>query len=258
MQGEDLSKEDFAKRMVDMNQGTWKLSQLKKLTFEEIKEKFDKLVKQIDTFVPMGLEATKARMKRYSEELQTGTSKKQNTVDDSGFAELQEKVAAKDVPVIEEKARIQRLIKKKTWKQLMLSLWLLNLLMWLIGRYFSKVKEVYQIIRANGADTIYMSFGVMLKGITRDDLTELYRLVMQKYGVNRPEDVYEKRYYDSCGVDCLTLEATVIYMLTERKYPLSFDVCQAMPDMKLQGGKQNEECYQLLKLIEKQSKKTLP
>ncbi|GKB90193.1 putative ribonuclease H-like domain-containing protein, partial [Tanacetum coccineum] len=33
------------------NQGTWKLSQLKKLKFEEIKEEFDKLVKQVDTFV---------------------------------------------------------------------------------------------------------------------------------------------------------------------------------------------------------------
>ncbi|GKE78691.1 hypothetical protein Tco_1544811 [Tanacetum coccineum] len=138
MHGEDLSEEDFAKRMVDMinqrkkyfaeerakakkskpmtqtqlrtfmsnylkNLRAWKLSQLKKLTFEEIKEKFDKLVNQIDTFVPMGLEATKARMKRYSEELQRGISKKQKTVDDLGFVELQEKVAAKDVPVTEEK-----------------------------------------------------------------------------------------------------------------------------------------------------------
>ncbi|GJS04451.1 hypothetical protein Tco_0320959 [Tanacetum coccineum] len=33
------------------NQGTWKLSQLKKLKFEEIKEEFDKLVQQIDTFI---------------------------------------------------------------------------------------------------------------------------------------------------------------------------------------------------------------
>ncbi|GKE71437.1 hypothetical protein Tco_1529509, partial [Tanacetum coccineum] len=86
------------------NQGTWKLSQLKKLTFEEIKEKFDNLVNQIDTFVPMSLEATKVRMKRYSEELQTWTSKKQKTVDDSGSGKLQEKVAAKDVSVTEEKA----------------------------------------------------------------------------------------------------------------------------------------------------------
>ncbi|GKB33434.1 hypothetical protein Tco_0872835 [Tanacetum coccineum] len=52
------------------NQGTWKLSQLKKLKFEEIKEEFEKLVKQIDTFVPINIEATKAQLKRYGEELQ--------------------------------------------------------------------------------------------------------------------------------------------------------------------------------------------
>ncbi|GJU33821.1 putative ribonuclease H-like domain-containing protein [Tanacetum coccineum] len=81
--GKDLPEQDFAKRMVDMvnqrkkhfaeerakakrnkpmtqsqlriymsnylkNQGTWKLSQLKKLKFEEIKEEFDKLVQQIE------------------------------------------------------------------------------------------------------------------------------------------------------------------------------------------------------------------
>ncbi|GKG06310.1 ribonuclease H-like domain-containing protein, partial [Tanacetum coccineum] len=51
------------------NQGTWKLSQLKKLKFEEIKEEFEKLVKQIDTFVPINIEATKAQLKRYGEEL---------------------------------------------------------------------------------------------------------------------------------------------------------------------------------------------
>ncbi|GKC31896.1 hypothetical protein Tco_1039190, partial [Tanacetum coccineum] len=89
--GQDLHEQDFVKRMVDMvNQrkkhfaeerakatnplqarGTWKLSQLKKLKFEEIKEEFDKLVQQIDTFVPINLEATKAKLKRYGEELQT-------------------------------------------------------------------------------------------------------------------------------------------------------------------------------------------
>ncbi|GJZ37532.1 hypothetical protein Tco_0583723 [Tanacetum coccineum] len=109
--GKDLPEQDFAKRMVDMvnqrkkhfvkerakakrnkpmtqsqlriymsnylkNQGTWKLSQLKKLKFEEIKEEFDKLVQQIDTFVPINLEATKEKLKRYGEELQIKTSKK--------------------------------------------------------------------------------------------------------------------------------------------------------------------------------------
>ncbi|GJT54277.1 putative ribonuclease H-like domain-containing protein [Tanacetum coccineum] len=49
-----------------------------------------------------------------------------------------------------------------------------------------------EIIRANGADTVYMSFGAMLKDFIREDLIELYRLVMQKYGTNRPEDVYDR------------------------------------------------------------------
>ncbi|GKB91687.1 hypothetical protein Tco_0963959 [Tanacetum coccineum] len=59
------------------NQGTWKLSQLKKLKFEEIKEEFDKLVQQIDTFVPINLEATKAKLKRYGDGSEQRTSKKQ-------------------------------------------------------------------------------------------------------------------------------------------------------------------------------------
>ncbi|GJR41405.1 hypothetical protein Tco_1217089 [Tanacetum coccineum] len=97
--GKDLPEEDFAKRMVEMvnqrkkhfaeekakakrdkpmtqlqlrtymsnylkNQGTWKLSQLKKLSFEEIKEEFDKLVHQIGTFVPMESEASVKRQEK--------------------------------------------------------------------------------------------------------------------------------------------------------------------------------------------------
>ncbi|GKB94084.1 hypothetical protein Tco_0980221 [Tanacetum coccineum] len=110
MLGSDLQGEDFAKKMVDLvnqrkkyfaeerarakrnkpmtqsqlktymmnylkNQGTWKLSQLKNLSFEEVKEEFDKLVKQVESFAPINFEATKASLKRFGEELQTKTSK---------------------------------------------------------------------------------------------------------------------------------------------------------------------------------------
>ncbi|GJX16547.1 hypothetical protein Tco_0217379 [Tanacetum coccineum] len=92
MLGSELQGEDFAKKMVDLvnqrkkyfaeerarakrnkpmtqsqlktymmnylkNQGTWKLSQLKNLSFEEVKEEFDKLVKQVESFAPMNFEA---------------------------------------------------------------------------------------------------------------------------------------------------------------------------------------------------------
>ncbi|GJS03986.1 ribonuclease H-like domain-containing protein [Tanacetum coccineum] len=83
-------------------------------------------------------------------------------------------------------------------------------------------KSVYQIVRENGTDIVYINFGAMLKDITRDDLTELYRIVMNRYGMNGLRMSLEK-------------------------------VCKAMLDKKLQGGKPDEDCYKLLKMMEKQA-----
>ncbi|GKE70354.1 hypothetical protein Tco_1528426, partial [Tanacetum coccineum] len=74
MLGSELQGEDFAKKMVDL--GTWKLSQLKNLSFEEVKEEFDKLVKQVESFTLINFEATKSSLKRFGEELQTKTPKR--------------------------------------------------------------------------------------------------------------------------------------------------------------------------------------
>ncbi|GJX63040.1 retrovirus-related pol polyprotein from transposon TNT 1-94 [Tanacetum coccineum] len=325
--GKDLHEQDFAKRMVDMvnqrkkhfaeerakakrnkpmtqsqlriymsnylkNQGTWKLSQLNKLSFEEIKEEFDKLVQQIDTFVPMDFEATKAKLKRYGEELQTKTSKKQK-IDDKDVPAIGEKVV--EVKEEEPVKRTGKRKKQKARKGISVdknaqgdsetdkeeSVEAMNptplttksdsVVNWKI--FQQGQRSIYQIMRANGADTVYMSFGAMVKDFTREDLIELYRLVMQKYGTNRPEDAYDRvlwsdlrtmfdpplnedaiwslplqqkmvswRYYDKCEVHCLTLEACTIYMLADRKYPLSKEACQVMLKMKLLDGKMNEVC----------------
>ncbi|GKB79127.1 hypothetical protein Tco_0946022, partial [Tanacetum coccineum] len=48
------------------------------------------------------------------------------------------------------------------------------------------------------------------------------------------------RYYDKCEVHCLTLEACTIYMLADRKYPLSKEACQVMLEMMLLEGKNDE------------------
>ncbi|GJX35347.1 hypothetical protein Tco_0246904 [Tanacetum coccineum] len=42
-------------------------------------------------------------------------------------------------------------------------------------------------------------------------------------------------------------------MLIARKYPLPAEVCKAILDKKLQGGKPDKDCYKLLKMIEKQA-----
>ncbi|GKA86968.1 hypothetical protein Tco_0808679 [Tanacetum coccineum] len=299
------------------NQSSWKMAQLKKLTFEELKVEFEKLMRSIKSFVPMRSEE---RVKRAGVQLEQESSKKQ-------------KIAVEDVPVTEEKVEvvkkeepIKRTGKRKKQKArkgthadktakheaeedmealvkgndtdsssgtdipvsvVPVAIKPPSIANWKIIKLGNK--GVYQIIREDGTYITYINFGAMLKSISRDDLTELYRLVMQKYGTNRPEDEYERvfwgdlktmfdpplstdpvwnlpyqqkmlrwRYYDTCRVHCLTLESANIYMLTERRYPIPADVCQAMLDKKLQGDKKDEACYQLLKLIEKQAQNKLP
>ncbi|GJU38974.1 hypothetical protein Tco_1191931 [Tanacetum coccineum] len=56
-------------------------------------------------------------------------------------------------------------------------------------------KGVYQIVREDGTDIVYINFGAMLKSISRDDLTELYRIVMNRYGLDGPEDKLEKGFW---------------------------------------------------------------
>ncbi|GJU84665.1 hypothetical protein Tco_1292211 [Tanacetum coccineum] len=307
MLGSDLQGEDFAKKMVDL--GTWKLSQLKNLIFEEVKEEFDKLVKQVESFAPINFEATKDSLKRF--ELQTKTAKKLK-FDDESTQPTEEKVEEDkdDKPTKKTGKRRKQIARKGLHTDLdkddsedsdeasekddstsgtkipinpvpvaIKSPSIANYKIIKQGR-----KGVYQIVRENGTDMVYISFGAMLTDISRDDLTELYRIVMRKHGMNEPEDEFEKvlweylknmfeeplstdsiwslpgqqrlicwRYYDACRVHCLNLESVDIYMLIERKYPLSAEVCKAMLDKKLQGGKPDEDCYKLLKMMEKQA-----
>ncbi|GJW21732.1 hypothetical protein Tco_0032354 [Tanacetum coccineum] len=245
MLGSDLQGEDFAKKMVDLvnqrkkyfaeerarakrnkpmtqsqlktymmnylkNQGTWKLSQLKNLSFEEVKEEFDKLVKQVESFAPINFEATKASLKRFGEELQTKTTKRLkddeakdaepakksgkrrkqmarkglhtdlDKDDSEGSDEVSEqddsvsgtKIPINPVPVAMKSPSIAtyKIIKQGE-------------------------KGVYQIVREDGTDIVYINFGAMLKDISRDDLTELYRIVMNRYGMDGPEDELEKVFW---------------------------------------------------------------
>ncbi|GJS07599.1 hypothetical protein Tco_0364395 [Tanacetum coccineum] len=332
MLGSELQGEDFAKKMVDLvnqrkkyfaeerarakrnkpmtqsqlktymmnylkNQGTWKLSQLKNLSFEEVKKEFDKLVKQVESFAPINFEATKASLKRFGEELQIKTPKRLKD-DEAKDAEptkksgkrrkqMARKGLHKDLDDSEDSDEVGEQEEFVTGKRIPINPVPVAMKTPSIATY--KIikqgeKGVYQIVREDGTDIVYINFGAMLKAISRDDLTELYRIVMNRYGMDGPEDELEKvfwkylknmfeeplstdpiwselgqqkiiswRYYDTCRVHCLNLESMDVYMLSERKYPLSAEVCQTMLKMKLLDGKMNEDCYKMLKMMEKQA-----
>ncbi|GKA77540.1 hypothetical protein Tco_0784001 [Tanacetum coccineum] len=245
-----LEKEEVAKQ-VHLDS----ISSSKKLNFEEVKAEFEKLVKQLDTYVTMNFEATKESLKRFGEVLQTKTAKKlkfddEDTMEkdsiphDKMESEDSDEANKKDdstsgtkIPInlVHVATKSPSIANYKIIKQ---------------GR-----KGVYQIVRENGTDMVYISFVAMLTDISRDDLTELWRIVMRKHGMNEPEDEFKKvlleylknmfeeplstysiwslpgqqriicwRYYDAYRVHCLNLESVDVYMLIERKYPLSAEV----------------------------------
>ncbi|GKD71224.1 putative ribonuclease H-like domain-containing protein [Tanacetum coccineum] len=90
--------------------------------------------------------------------------------------------------------------------------------------------------------------------ISREDLTELYRIVMKRYGTEGPTDDYERVFWENLKIMLdAPLSTDLVWSLPERKYPLSANVCQTMLKMKLLDGKMNEDCYKLLKMMEKQA-----
>ncbi|GKA82552.1 hypothetical protein Tco_0789300 [Tanacetum coccineum] len=226
--GEDLTVKDFAKRMVELvnqrrkhfveerarakrnkpmtqtqlrnymsnflkNQGIWKLTQLKKMTFEEVKEEFEKLVKQLDTFVRA--QPTEEKINEAKDDEPTKkTGKRRKQIARKGFHT--EKTDEDESDKEEETTKPPSIASYKIIKQ---------------GR-----KGVYQIVKGDGTYMVYISFGAMLKDISRDDLTELYRIVIKKHGMDEPEDEFEKVLWE--------------YLKNMFEEPFSTDLILSLPE----------------------------
>ncbi|GJW34526.1 hypothetical protein Tco_0054558 [Tanacetum coccineum] len=293
--GEDISEADYAQRMI------------KKLTDEELKEKFEYLMRSMERFVPMDTE--KESRKRTGVELQTESSKKlkSDTREDVSVPKEKDKESVKREEEFEIKKPVLRYTKRKSLARKGLQkkpesaksgteedveAYMeervdepsseefpmssipqgpapAKIVKWQIIK--TGKRGAYQIIREDNTDVVYVNFQGLLNDLTRDDLKELYRLMMLKYGDNRPEEEFERvlwgdlktmfdppseedaiwklphqqqilnwRYFHSCSVHCLTVEAAHIYMLTEVKYPLPPRVCKAMLEKKLLGDRKDE------------------
>ncbi|GJS45011.1 hypothetical protein Tco_0595132 [Tanacetum coccineum] len=195
--GKDLTVEDYAKTMVELvnqrrkhfaeerarakrnkpmtqtqlrnymsnflkNQGTWKLTQLKKLNFEEVKAEFENFVKQLDTYVPMNFEATKESLKRFGKEIQTKTTKKLK-FDDEGTQPTEEKIEEdKDDKPTKKTGKRRKQIARKGFHtdhdkdEMKIQIKLLKRIDSTSGKEYG----VYQIVRGDWeTDMVYISFG---------------------------------------------------------------------------------------------------
>nr|GEZ51050.1 hypothetical protein [Tanacetum cinerariifolium] len=115
-------------------------------------------------------------------------------------------------------------------------------------------KSYYQIIRADGRSQMYMFFSQMLKIFDKEDLEDLYKLIKARYGSTRPVDNIDYLLWSDMKLMFKPHVYDEIYMLVEKKYPLTPPTLLMMLERKLQMDYERKIAYQLCKLIKKQLK----
>ncbi|GJS48083.1 hypothetical protein Tco_1374371 [Tanacetum coccineum] len=272
------------------NQGTWKITQLKKLSFEEVKAEFDKLVKQVDEFEPINFEATKDNLKRFGEELQSKVVKKQKTTHDEAQVSAEKKIEEGKTPKKTGKGvKIPDEDKEGDYEPLDSRFPIVDWRTVHLGTalQFDESKEpdeLYQnmITRSNGAKRFFSNIMTLLSRIDREDLNAIHNLVMDKYREDkhegfdrilwndlrvmynpRPDDALWKSQHDwklefwklheSSRVHTIMTDiGIIVYMLVENRYLLERSILSQMLDLKLQAEEESETALELIKFIKKQ------
>ncbi|GKA48181.1 hypothetical protein Tco_0741139 [Tanacetum coccineum] len=247
------------------NMGGYKHNQLKGRSYEEIQKLFDKAYKQVNSFVPMDSEVVKSSVtrtegssKRAGDELESDKSKKQK-IDEHVEADKDDDHVEAEKDDDQEEAEMKK--------------------------HIEIVKDDEVAIDAIPLATkppMIVEYKIVKEG--KEDLETLWKLVKAKHGNTRPEEDYERvlwgdlkvmfepdiksevwrslqgykvtiwKLFDTCGVHFVRFKNLHIFMLVEKRYPLTPITITNMLNKKLQADHWNEMCYQLLKLMTKQEK----
>ncbi|GKC18664.1 hypothetical protein Tco_1020814 [Tanacetum coccineum] len=193
------------------------MAQIKKLTDEELKEKFEYLMRSMERFVP--IDTKKESRKRTVVQLQTESYKKLKS-------DTREDIS---VPKEKNKESQKKPESAKSGTE--------------------EDVEAYMEERVDEPSSEEFTIGLIPQGPAPAKIGDLKTMFDPPY----EEDAIWKlpnqqqnlnwRYFRSCSVHCLTVEVAHIYMLTEVKYPLPPRVCKAMLEKKLLGDRKDEEAH---------------
>ncbi|GJX42404.1 hypothetical protein Tco_0257394 [Tanacetum coccineum] len=207
------------------NMEGYKLKDLKLKEFDDIQEMFDRAFKRVNTFEDFRTELVEGKEKRAGTKLIQEITKKQKVEDDKETTELkqlmkiildEEEVAIDAIPLVVKPPKI---VDWKIYKE---------------GR-----KSYYQIIRADGKPV--EDLDLLLWG----DLKTMFEPHVEDE-VWRKQQGYKVlnwKLYDSCGVHSLMLQSVQIYMLVEKKYPLTPSTLSMMLEKKLIIDYESEMAY---------------
>ncbi|GKA61926.1 hypothetical protein Tco_0761445 [Tanacetum coccineum] len=230
--------------------GGYKHSQLKNKSFEEIQKLFDKEMTRVNMFIDMD-----TKMKEGSKKAKTNTSQESSSKR-AGDELEQEKVKKKKV---DEHVKAEKDDDQEE----------------------AEMKKHMEIVQDEevAIDAMPLATKPPVIGIDREDLETLWKLVKAKNGLNMLVEEYERvlwgnlkvmfkpdikskvwrnlqgykvtiwKLFDSCRVHFVRFKDLHIFMLVEKRYPLTPITITNMLNKKLQADHWNEMCYQLLKLL---------
>nr|GEV95536.1 hypothetical protein [Tanacetum cinerariifolium] len=118
-------------------------------------------------------------------------------------------------------------------------------------------KPYYKIIRADGNHKLFLSFITLLKNFDREDLESLWKLVKERFEKTEPKNYSAKvkgwKLFESCGVHSITFLTTQMFLLVEKKYPLThFTLEQLLNNVRHKVKEESEMYLELLKLVRRQ------
>ncbi|GKA13221.1 reverse transcriptase domain-containing protein [Tanacetum coccineum] len=247
------------------NQGGYKQSHFKGISYEDIRLIFEKVWDQNHDFVPKDSEIEKEQAvsskKRSREDSDEDNAKKQKLKDDAEKEELRDSidvVPRDDIAIDVESLATNYLI--FDWKTHVLT----------------ENMMYYQIIKADGSSKNYKIFSEMLDDFDRQDVMDLHRLVQERYDTTSPEgydlllwgdlkilfepneedeiwknqqdyNLISWRLFDSCGIHMLLMHTGIaIHMMIEKKYPLTQEMLSRMLSRRLEVDQESEMAFELL------------
>nr|GEW45010.1 hypothetical protein [Tanacetum cinerariifolium] len=224
------------------NMAGYKHSQLKNKSFKDIQMLFYKEMKRVDTFVPIDSEMVEKSKKVKAE----GSSKRSG---DELEQESSKKQKADEAEEVDDTAKMEKLTKIIHDEKIAID----------VIHLASKpscirgLETLWKLVKAkHGTTRLEEGYDIVLYG----DLKTMFEHHLEDtlWRSQHTSQVSEWKLFSSCGVHVLRLEGTYIYMLVEKRYPLTPAIITEMMNKKLQADYFNEMTYQLLKLMLKQKK----
>nr|GEX85885.1 hypothetical protein [Tanacetum cinerariifolium] len=212
--------------------------------YQKVEAKFNSVWKKMEDFIPMGLKEEAERIKRKSLSLEQENTKEQESSEDVP----EEVMSPEEVPEEKVNEMMQLVPIEEVYVEA------LQVKYPIIDRkvYTEGQRSYWKITRLGGSSASYLFFIDLLKRVDRENLNQLWRLVMETHS-NRPPTsdkevelwvelsrLYEPdnkdqlcthtqnfmhapvewKLYDTCGVHHVTSKDKEIFMLLDKDYPL--------------------------------------